>query len=534
MKHLIEKITEVAAQQTAEEIQEATDLYNKGGLQITRYSAGKGKLGVQVSTGFKKYIQLTEPQMKTLAQILPKIQRDLRKDLKKEDIDHICESKFHVCAVVVEHPEWGVGKPIIGRHAEPDDDGNVEWYDVEFAHGIEEKVYADGLNILDEMNHGKKKKASEDAMGGITSADKKPQKYRKPDGSMGIKMVPADKRNPGMGEDKMDPVGKADADIDNDGDVDKSDKYLHNRRKAIKKAMGKGDPKGENGETAKMNPKKESVKEDPAHYAAIAKADAKYRKEKGMPPARNMYDKKFSNKNKSVKKESTMTFREKLISVLEGDRAAHYKGATEPDEQPMDRNASAKKMKDGHKGETVDKLPQAFSDVTKAGKVTNKSKARNSGDAVNSGDQKIIPGGTPMNKLKGTMEAYASMYAEEKKDVEEKLDPYQRVARDAGRGKGKAATDYVKARMKKAEPYHFANEPTDSDLKNRMHKGAPGDSLGKIKHDTSARPKDKLASQPDIKTRLKNKKSMDAYHKARRQSQSPSGRDNMGGVGIRY
>lgn len=38
---------------------------------------------------------------------------------------------------------------------------------------------------------------------------------------------------------KMDPVGKADADIDNDGDVDDSDEYLHNRRKAIKKAMAK-------------------------------------------------------------------------------------------------------------------------------------------------------------------------------------------------------------------------------------------------------------------------------------------------------
>ena len=63
-------------------VQEATDLYDKGGIQITRYSAGKGKLGVQVSTGFKQYIQLTEPQMKTLAQILPKIQKDLRKDLK--------------------------------------------------------------------------------------------------------------------------------------------------------------------------------------------------------------------------------------------------------------------------------------------------------------------------------------------------------------------------------------------------------------------------------------------------------------------
>jgi hypothetical protein len=38
---------------------------------------------------------------------------------------------------------------------------------------------------------------------------------------------------------KLDPVGKADADIDNDGDVDTSDKYLHNRRKTIKKAITK-------------------------------------------------------------------------------------------------------------------------------------------------------------------------------------------------------------------------------------------------------------------------------------------------------
>lgn len=42
-------------------------------------------------------------------------------------------------------------------------------------------------------------------------------------------------------EEKLDPVGKADADIDNDGDVDSSDEYLKNRRKAISKAMKKED-----------------------------------------------------------------------------------------------------------------------------------------------------------------------------------------------------------------------------------------------------------------------------------------------------
>jgi hypothetical protein len=36
---------------------------------------------------------------------------------------------------------------------------------------------------------------------------------------------------------KMDPVGKEDKDIDNDGDHDKSDKYLHARRKKIGKIL---------------------------------------------------------------------------------------------------------------------------------------------------------------------------------------------------------------------------------------------------------------------------------------------------------
>ena len=38
---------------------------------------------------------------------------------------------------------------------------------------------------------------------------------------------------------KMDPVGKEDKDIDNDGDHDSTDKYLLNRRKAIGKAIAK-------------------------------------------------------------------------------------------------------------------------------------------------------------------------------------------------------------------------------------------------------------------------------------------------------
>ena len=43
-----------------------------------------------------------------------------------------------------------------------------------------------------------------------------------------------------MLKESLDPVGKEDSDIDNDGDTDKTDKYLANRRKTVGKAIGKG------------------------------------------------------------------------------------------------------------------------------------------------------------------------------------------------------------------------------------------------------------------------------------------------------
>ena len=65
-----------------------------------------------------------------------------------EEIRELCHSKDHDCATVVEHPVWGKGKPVHGSHAIPDDEGNVEWYDVQFKHGVEEKVMAEDMKIV--------------------------------------------------------------------------------------------------------------------------------------------------------------------------------------------------------------------------------------------------------------------------------------------------------------------------------------------------------------------------------------------------
>ena len=40
-------------------------------------------------------------------------------------------------------------------------------------------------------------------------------------------------------EEKLDPVGKEDKDINNDGKIDKTDSYLTKRRKTVSKAIGK-------------------------------------------------------------------------------------------------------------------------------------------------------------------------------------------------------------------------------------------------------------------------------------------------------
>ena len=70
-----------------------------------------------------------------------------------EEIRALCHSKDHDCATVVEHPVWGKVKPVHGSHAIPDDEGFVEWYDVQFKHGIEEKVMAEDMTILVSEGH---------------------------------------------------------------------------------------------------------------------------------------------------------------------------------------------------------------------------------------------------------------------------------------------------------------------------------------------------------------------------------------------
>ena len=76
-------------------------------------------------------------------------------------------NKQHLCAKNVVHEEWGDGKCITAQHAEPDEEGNVAWYDVMFEHGIEKGVLITELKVTKSEGHmhasynGKKKKKEE-------------------------------------------------------------------------------------------------------------------------------------------------------------------------------------------------------------------------------------------------------------------------------------------------------------------------------------------------------------------------------------
>ena len=109
---------------------------------------------------------------------------------------------------------------------------------------------------------------------------------------------------------KLDPVGKEDKDVDNDGDHDKTDKYLLNRRAAIGKAMAKK-KKGMSeefiGEVASSKQKQIGVD----NYKPLAK---------GMQPAVQVMPidgaDLANNQINNVRKEETTPARKRLFDMI--------------------------------------------------------------------------------------------------------------------------------------------------------------------------------------------------------------------------
>ena len=75
-----------------------------------------------------------------------------------EDSPNAANSQ-HLCAKNVVHEEWGSGECVPTMHAEPDEEGNIVWYDVMFEHGLERGVVINELKVTRSEaheNHNKK------------------------------------------------------------------------------------------------------------------------------------------------------------------------------------------------------------------------------------------------------------------------------------------------------------------------------------------------------------------------------------------
>ena len=138
-------------------------------------------------------------------------------------------------------------------------------------------------------------------------------------------------------------------------------------------------------------------------------------------------------KKESVKKESTMTFREKLLSLYEGDRKAHYKGATEPEgmHDKMKSSKGAMDMVNTPKEVAADGKKAADDNATKAAeKKMNKAKKRSGGDNIDKGDTKIVPGGTPVKEPSMAKEEYGMFGRKVNKNL---LDAVEKVTNNEGK-----------------------------------------------------------------------------------------------------
>ena len=190
-----------------------------------------------------------------------------------EDIRAMCHSKDHDCATYVNHPEFGLGKPVYESHAIPDEDGHVAWYDVEFAHGIEEQVPVEDMQILQTEAHngnGKKPMKKKEPMQDDTvinvdndeeeapqmDSDEKPMKKKKPP-------MPPKKDN-----------GEKEDDVEEPEDDGKDVKIIS---KDKKKKNGNGNGNGKTAEISKIG---EEVSEFTSLINELMASDAVGKKKK--------------------------------------------------------------------------------------------------------------------------------------------------------------------------------------------------------------------------------------------------------------
>ena len=224
---------------------------------------------------------------------------------------------------------------------------------------------------------------------------------------------------------KLDPVGQEDADIDNDGDVDKSDKYLHKKRKAIGKAISK--KKGEDEEDD------ENVEEG----VVVTKRKTLGSRFKNEAE-RQAYLKKLDQKSKERRLNRLRATVEEVEEVEEG---RYYGGGPL---RPTDRikmgDGSLKSLKDVD-AKLKDKKPVRKEEVEqidelRVTKLADKSKVKERAKNIKSIRDKKAALADLMKHYKGMKTGVYNSYEPEGEMVDEKIDVRKQSSKRKSLGRG--------------------------------------------------------------------------------------------------
>ena len=110
----------------------------KEGLDEGPFSSKSSKIQTKVAPAVKTFKSKEKPKSK--------------KEGLEDKTDNPANSQ-HMCAKNVVHEEWGYGQCIPTMHADPDENGDVAWYDVMFEHGIEKGVSISELIVEKSEEH---------------------------------------------------------------------------------------------------------------------------------------------------------------------------------------------------------------------------------------------------------------------------------------------------------------------------------------------------------------------------------------------
>ena len=290
------------------------------------------------------------------------VQSVYKESFTVDDIRAMCHSKDHDCATYVDHPEFGLGKPVYESHAIPDEDGHVAWYDVEFAHGIEEQVPAEDMQILQTEAHNgngkkpmkKKEPIEDDTVINVDNdeeeapqmdSDEKPMKKKKPP-------MPPKKDN-----------GEKEDDVEEPEDDGKDVKIIS---KDKKKKNGNGNGNGKTAEISKIG---EEVSEFTTLINELMASDTVGKKkkvkdgsepeEKGETASDGEKEFKDAHGKKDVAVDVDDAIKQTTKTAQDTKQGKHVKGQTAKGDKNIIKSTEApvkdKEVKDGEGKKSVTK-----------------------------------------------------------------------------------------------------------------------------------------------------------------------------------